>query len=62
MGAMQETRASRKRDGATPVRRISLDKVETQDALDRKMLEAIERIERLQSRTLLAVGSILATG
>lgn len=60
MGRMQQTRGTRKCESAMDHRRISLDVTDQQDALDRKMREAIERIERVRSKALLAVGSMLA--
>ncbi|MFA5889495.1 MAG: hypothetical protein WDA27_00850 [Actinomycetota bacterium] len=57
---MQQTRGTRKRGSAIDHHRISLDVTDQQDVLDRKMREAIERIERVRSKALLAVGSMLA--
>lgn len=56
---MQRTRQSEKQEGRTRARSVSLD-VTDHDALDLKMLEAIERIERVRSKAMLAVGSMLA--
>jgi hypothetical protein len=60
MGTMQQTRGNRKQTGATRAQRISLDSVEQNDTLDLRMLEAMERIERLRSKALMAVGTLLA--
>lgn len=65
---MQPRRENRKRDPETGVRRLSLDSTDREildltdqrDALDRKMSEAIERIERVRSMALLAVGRMMA--
>jgi hypothetical protein len=38
-----------------------LDLTEQRDVLDLKLLEAIERIERVRSKALVAVGSIIAS-
>ena len=58
MGVMQTTGHNRKRDAATRARRVSLDL--TDGDFDRKLLEAMERIERLRSKATVAVGSLLA--
>lgn len=57
---MQSRRESGDLTAATRGRRISLDLRDQQDVLDLKMTEAIERIERLRSKALSAVGSMLA--
>lgn len=58
---MQSRRDSRNTEGATRARRVSLDLTDSSsEALDRKVMEAIERIERLRSKTLVVVGAMLA--
>ncbi|HVL33469.1 MAG TPA: hypothetical protein VM600_07810 [Actinomycetota bacterium] len=39
---------------------VSLDTTETDDILDLKLLEALQRIERLRSRAMQAAGMMLA--
>ena len=58
---MQSRRQNRKSVDATRSRRTSLDLTEQRDVLDLKLLEAIERIERVRSKALVAVGSIIAS-
>lgn len=60
MGVMQPRRGNQKRGAETAARRVSLDLTERQDALDRRLVEAMERIERIRSKALLAVGTMLA--
>lgn len=57
---MQSSRTRRDLTTETRGRKVSLDLTETQDVLDLKMLEALERIERVRSKALSAVGSMLA--
>jgi hypothetical protein len=57
---MQQTRAIRKQAGATRARRISLDSSEQTDTLDLRMLELMQRIERVSSKARLAVGTMLS--
>ena len=57
---MQSRRDGKALSGATRTRGISLDLTDQQDVLDLKMVEALERIERLHSKAISAVGSMLA--
>lgn len=59
---MQSKRQHRNHGGATHARRISLNVAERQDVLDLKLLEAMERIERVRSKAAIAVGSMIAAG
>lgn len=56
---MRTTRDNRKPKAATDHASVSLDLTDGQE-LDRKLAEAIERIERLRSRAAIAVGSLLS--
>jgi hypothetical protein len=56
---MQFKRGNRKGEGATHASRPSLDLTGQQDVLDLKLLEAIERIERVRSKAMMAVGSMI---
>lgn len=58
---MQSSRHNRKSIEAPRARRTSLDLTEKQDVLDLKLIEAIERIERVRSKALVAVGSMIAS-
>lgn len=60
MGMRQPKRGSGTPKGAPSARTISLDTVEAHDALDRKLIETLERIERLRSKAMLAAGLMLA--
>jgi len=57
---MQSSRSSRNHTAATRNRHVSLDLTEHSDVLDLKLLEAIQRIERVRSKALMAVGSMMA--
>lgn len=57
---MNARRGDKNTAAATRPRRASLDLTEQQDVLDLKLLEAIERIERVRSKALVAVGSMIA--
>jgi len=59
MGLMETRRGNRKSGAATRTRSVSLDLTDGSEALDRKLAEAIERIERLRSKAAMAAGSIL---
>ena len=56
---MQQRRGNRNATAATRPRRTSLDLTEQRDVLDLKLLEALERIERVRSKALVAVGSMM---
>lgn len=56
---MQTRRDNRKTATATRGATISLDLTDGQEVLDRKLAEAIERIERVRSKAAIAVGSLL---
>lgn len=58
---MQSRRNNRNTVDATRPRRTSLDLTEQDDVLDLKLIEAIERIERVRSKALVAVGSMIAS-
>lgn len=60
MGIMRTRQQTQKQSTATRVRKVSLDTLDPQDHLDRKMLEAIARIERVRSMALAAVGTMLS--
>lgn len=61
MGDMQSRRGSRKVRSATRGQRVSLDLTDKQDVLDLKLIEALEAIERVRSKAMLAVGSMIAS-
>jgi hypothetical protein len=58
---MQSSRNNRNRHPETRRRTVSLDQPKDNDSIiDLKLLEAIERLERVQSKALNALGSILS--
>jgi hypothetical protein len=58
---MQSSRDNRNRHRETRRRTVSLDQPKDNDSIiDLKLLEAIERLERVQSKALNALGSILS--
>jgi hypothetical protein len=57
---MQSSRDIRNRQPETRRRTVSLDQPKDNDSIDLKLLEAIERLERVQSKALNALGSILS--
>lgn len=56
---MQPREDNQKRSGATRPKRISLEQVEAQE-IDLKLVEALARIERVRSKALAALGTMLS--
>jgi hypothetical protein len=56
---MQSRRDIRNGRAETRRRTVSLDTPKDDDTIDLKLLEAIERLERVQSKALNALGSFL---
>jgi hypothetical protein len=56
---MQPTGDGGNHKRAARARTISLDITDRRDALDRRLAEAMERIERVRSKALAAVGTML---
>src|ERR1041384_3384318 len=59
-GVMQSRRGTRNQATATRARHVSLDLSERQDALDMRLIQVLERIERVQSIALEAAETLLA--
>lgn len=57
---MESRRTKGKSTGATQGRRVSLDLTDRSDTLDLMLMEAMERLERVRSKAVLAVGTMLA--
>lgn len=57
---MQSSGGIRNRSGATRPRRTSLTRTDGADVIDLKLMEAIQRIERVRSKALMAVGTMIA--
>lgn len=61
MAKMQPRRKNRNSQPETRRRTVSLDTPDAQDeSVDLKLIEAIERLERAQSKALSALGALLA--
>lgn len=59
MGDMKPTRDNEKRASATRAKRRSLDITDERE-IDLKLVEALERIERVRSKALAALGTMLS--
>ncbi len=57
---MQSSGGIRNGSVATRPRRTSLNRKEGADVIDLKLIEAIERIERVRSKAMMAVGTMIA--
>ena len=57
---MRSRRDIRNGQAETRQRTVSLDTPKDDDSIDLKLLEAIERLERVQSKALNALGNILS--
>lgn len=55
---MQPRRENRNRHPETRRRTVSLDKQRDDEVIDLKLLEAIQRLERVQSKALNALGAL----
>lgn len=59
---MQPRRENRNGQPETRLRTVSLEQADDKDCVDLKLLEAIERLERVQSKALDALGAMLSAG
>ncbi|HVL90976.1 MAG TPA: hypothetical protein VM841_12155 [Actinomycetota bacterium] len=59
---MQPRKDNQKRITATHAMHDSLDATEAHHEIDLKMVEALQRIERVRSKALAALGTLISSG